>query len=56
MRQLNRLLGVGTCVLLASLAVGARAEDDISSDCAVCHEDIVAQFETTAHSIWSVLR
>ena len=51
MRQLNRLLGVGTCVLLASLAVGARAEDDISSDCAVCHEDIVAQFETTAHSI-----
>ena len=51
MRQLNRLLGVGACVLLASLAVGARAEDQISADCAVCHEEIVAQFETTVHSI-----
>ena len=51
MRQLIRLLGIGMCVLLASLAVGARAEDQISADCAVCHEEIVAHFETTVHSI-----
>jgi DmsE family decaheme c-type cytochrome len=53
MRQLIRLLSAGSLLVLVALgpAAGASAQDDPSEDCAMCHEEIVAAYRGTVHSV-----
>ena len=48
-----RLLSAGSLLVLVALgpAAVARAQDDPSEDCAMCHEEIVTAFRGTVHSV-----
>jgi DmsE family decaheme c-type cytochrome len=51
MKKSLRALGfVGLC-LLAGVANHAHAADDRSEDCAMCHEEIAADYQHTVHAI-----
>ena len=53
MRQTIRLLSYGALLMLLGGAVVAQAADDdreASETCAVCHDEIAAEFELTVHS------
>jgi DmsE family decaheme c-type cytochrome len=53
MRYVIRTLGIVALLPLALLAADASAQesDDTSADCAVCHEEIVAEFQTNIHAV-----
>jgi DmsE family decaheme c-type cytochrome len=53
MRQLIRLLSAGLLLgpLVLGVAATSAAADDPSEDCAMCHEEVVAEFNTTVHAI-----
>jgi DmsE family decaheme c-type cytochrome len=53
MRYLIRSLGIVALLPLAMLAIGAAAQDgpDPSADCAVCHDEVAAQFQTSIHAV-----
>jgi DmsE family decaheme c-type cytochrome len=40
-----------SCLLVLSIAIGPAASDVEESDCAICHEDVVAAFQRTAHAV-----
>lgn len=52
MRHVIRTLGIVALLPLA-MAGGATAQEssDPSEDCAICHEEVVAQFQTNIHAI-----
>jgi DmsE family decaheme c-type cytochrome len=53
MRQLIRLLSAGFLLgpLVLGIAATSGAADDPSEDCAMCHEELVAEYKTTIHAI-----
>ena len=51
MKQLISILVVGSAALVLSLAGVAPATAQSSEDCAVCHEEIAAEFQHTVHAV-----
>jgi DmsE family decaheme c-type cytochrome len=53
MRDLIRSLGIVALLPLATLALAAAAQErsDPSEDCAMCHEEVVAEFQTNIHAV-----
>ncbi len=51
MKQLIRTISAVTLGLMVSFAVQVRGQDNPSDDCAMCHEEIVANFGQTTHGI-----
>jgi DmsE family decaheme c-type cytochrome len=54
MRQLIRLLSASVVLVPVVLGTGTlAAQEDPSADCAMCHEELVADYQTTLHAVES---